>query len=177
MARTKTYSRRTGCRSSVGFRGTAQPQPELILNASIGPNTGKVKHSLKSNTPVRELTNIFGYKEANFQTPGLHNNVHLDAESFARHVDLARSSYFTFLPETITAPYEVWMSFEQHKGTGKVELRTRFIKIVGLDKARSVFMVAQARKGTLEVWTIFSQRNASYLNKQRVGKLIWKREG
>ena len=44
MARDRTYSRRTDCRSSLGFRGTAQPQLELMLNISIVQNTAKIKH-------------------------------------------------------------------------------------------------------------------------------------
>jgi hypothetical protein len=45
------------------------------------------------------------------------------------------------LPEISTNPYEIWLSFEQHKGTGKVVLRHRFVKVIHIDKDRAMIGV------------------------------------
>ncbi len=66
----------------------------------------------------------------------------------------------------------MWLRFEWHKGTGKVEMRTRAIKAIQMDKQRGLLLVAQARAEMLEAWTFIPERNLAYLNDQRAGKLL-----
>ncbi|MCE5333194.1 MAG: hypothetical protein LLG06_01255 [Desulfobacteraceae bacterium] len=98
--------------------------------------------------------------------------VMINARTLAEHIPLDRSAFLPFLLELIVDPFEVWLSFERHKGTGKVELRSRFIKAVRLEKGRGLLMMAQSVGGQLEAWTFFPIGNLSYLQKQRAGKLL-----
>jgi len=80
------------------------------------------------------------------------------------------------LVEVLEDPYEIWMAFEQDTATGKVYLRQRYIKVIEQQKDTPLLLVADAEKGRMTAWTYFRPGNLKYLNKQRVGKLVWSRE-
>lgn len=127
---------------------------------------------------TQALLAIIGGSEAFFTAP-TGQQILVAAESLINHMadDLkARSPYLPCLPEVITDPYEVWLSFEQHKGTGKVALRQRYIKVIHTDKDRAMIAVVQANKGMLETWTIFPRSKMASLKNEREGKLLWGRE-
>ncbi|RJP17900.1 MAG: head morphogenesis protein [Deltaproteobacteria bacterium] len=113
---------------------------------------------------------IFSFSEGDFRYDLLVNAV-----SMAAHVPADRTPYLPLLEETLTDPFEVWNSFERHKGTGKVVLRQRVIKGVATEGGKGMLFVANAAKGILEGWTFVPIRNVSYLNDQRRGQLAWKR--
>lgn len=118
------------------------------------------------------ITAQIGGAEKVFQTPG-GVAVNVNAEILARHIDPARSRFVPLLSDLLTNPFEQWLSFEQHKGTGQVVLRTRLIKAYD-DPAGGQLLVANALKGQLEAWTMVPVQE-SYLNKQRIGKLLFGR--
>lgn len=97
----------------------------------------------------------------------------IDAERLASHVDINRSEYIPLLDDTLSNPYEVWLSFERHKGTGKYALRSRIIKGYDLGKGRILLMVANSIKGELEGWTFLPTADKRYIQRQRVGELIY----
>lgn len=99
----------------------------------------------------------------------------VDAEALSQHMPLDRAAFVTFLPELLSDPYEIWLSFEEHKGTGQVVLRKRLIKIIEDAKRRGLVLVAQSSGGKLEAWTLVPTDQLGYLQKQRVGRLIWGR--
>lgn len=103
--------------------------------------------------------------------------VRVDAEALAAHMPLDRAQFVPFLPEMIDDPYEIWLRFEQHAGTGKVVLRKRIIKRLDLDSEKSLVLVAQAAEGRMEAWTLVPSTNPEYVRRQRVGRLIWARDG
>lgn len=103
-------------------------------------------------------------------------SVNVNAEVLAEHLEPPRARFVPFLKELLTDPYEVWLSFQQHKGTGKVELRARIIKAIDSGgKNKGQLLVAQVRKGQLEAWTIVPG-GVSYMQQQRQGKLIFGRD-
>ncbi len=120
------------------------------------------------------IRTALGVSERVFDVRGV--PVLVNADTLARHVDPARAQYAPFLPDVLNDPYEVWLSFERHKGTGKVELRTRVVKAIATGKKEGMLLVAQASRGLLEAWT-FVPNEPRYLQKQRVGKLLWGRKG
>lgn len=100
----------------------------------------------------------------------------INAEVFAQHMDdLSRSAYLPLIEEALADPFEVWLAFERHKGTGLVTLRARIIKAVNLGKGRSLLMVANAAGGQLQGWTFVPHSNLKYLSEQRYGELVWGR--
>jgi hypothetical protein len=119
------------------------------------------------------LGRILGGEEKVFRPGGVPVNV--NAAVLARHVDSGRSIYLPLLIETLEQPFEVWATFERHKGTGKVELRTRVLKAFDLKgKAKGMLVVAQARKGQMEGWTVIPSP-PGYLEGQRKGRLLYGR--
>lgn len=151
--------------------GRPERIPADIARASAG------KRCATAAEAAGELERILGGQEKAFTLKGLRNAVLVNARSLSEHLDLSRSAFLPYLPETLTDPFEVWMTFERHKGTGKVELRTRFIKAVHVSAGteKGMLVVAQAKSGVLEAWTMIPVSNLKYLGKQRRGALVWKR--
>ena len=123
------------------------------------------------------LEHIIGGPEASYVTPA-GDTILVNADSLVNHIagDLkARSPWLPFLPELFTEPYEIWASFEKHRGTGLVVLRQRLIKVLEVDKRRAMVGVAQVRGGVLEAWTVFARSKIGSLKNERRGKLIYGR--
>lgn len=106
---------------------------------------------------------------------GFRYDVHLSADTIARHVDPHRGQSLPLLLATLRKPWEVWQSFERHKGTGRVVLRTRFIRAFDVAKTPGQLVVVEATAGRLEGWTMVPTKLA-YLAKQRYGALVYARE-
>lgn len=102
--------------------------------------------------------------------------VMVNAGTLGSHIDPNRSEYLPLLDDLLNAPYEVWLSFQRHRGTGQIALRARLVKAYDLGKDRALLMVANARKGWLEGWTFLPTSDRKYINRQREGMLIMGRE-
>lgn len=139
--------------------------------AKIGPEMTSIPAA------ARAIERAIGGREKiySFAREGFRYDIAVDAESLARHLDLKRSAFIPFINETLQYPHEVWLSFEKHRGTGKVVLRHRIVKAVQIDKKRGLLIVAQARDGKMEAWTLVPTTDFKYLNRQREGKLLWAR--
>lgn len=93
------------------------------------------------------------------------------------HIKPDRSPYIPFIPELLAQPYEVWMDFEEHEVTGRVELKKRYLKRIDTgEKKMGMLMVVQVVKGQLAGWTFIPAERGNYLNNIRRGKLIWARK-
>ncbi len=153
------------------FGGASPDRPARIAldtpTASLGPRLSSVE---KMSGALRGL---LGGEEKVYRVANL--PVLVNAETLARHVDPARSEYLPLLHETLRDPFEAWLSFERHKGTGQVALRARVIKGFDLGRGRGALVVANAVKGMLEAWTLIPTSDRKYLNRQRRGKLIYSR--
>lgn len=143
--------------------------PADTARAALGPKFTTTEAAAKG------LAKIIGGEERIYTLPS-GGRVLVNAESLAGHVDLDRTPYLPLLPEVLEDPYEEWLAFEQHKGTGKVVLRQRLVKAFKLGKDRGVLVTAQARGGVMEAWTMVPTSDGNYLNRQREGKLLWGRE-
>lgn len=100
----------------------------------------------------------------------------VNAETLGGHLAPERTPYLPFLPEVLEDPHEVWLSFERHQGTGKVILRERIIKLLDLGSGKHLLVVAEAGDGWLQAWTMLPTAQRSYINKQRVGQLVYRKE-
>lgn len=139
----------------------ARRLPAELLSAASSPDE-----------MVTLVTHALGGDEKLFSTPI--GPVLVDAASFGEHIakDPGRARYLSLLDDALTSPQEVWQTFVQHKGTGRIELRSRFVTVYQIDKKRFVMVSVNASKGTLMAWTLISNGNMTYLNKQRVGTLL-----
>lgn len=106
---------------------------------------------------------------------GFRHELFVDAQNLAEHVDLERSAYFPYIPEVLENPFEVWAAFERHKGTGKYQLTVRFVKAIALEKNKSLLMVMRAKGGFLQGWTFIPSDRLSWINKKRIGELLYAR--
>ncbi|MFW5490422.1 MAG: PBECR2 nuclease fold domain-containing protein [Desulfovibrio sp.] len=147
--------------------------PVDVAKANVGTAAKSVAEA------TANLEHILGGPERVFSfsaSGGFRSDVLVNASTLAKHLgkDLARSRFFPLLPEVLEDPAEVWLSFERHKGTGKVRLSQRFVKVVQTEKQRGMLAVVQASRGMMTTWTMIPQ-NIRYLNRQRVGKMMFGR--
>jgi len=119
------------------------------------------------------LRSLLGSEEKVFTVADM--PVLVNADTLSGHIDPARAEYLPRLVETLDDPFEVWLQFERHKGTGKVTLRMRIIKAFNQGKKKGILMVANAARGMLEGWTFVPASRLKYLENQRRGKLLYGR--
>jgi hypothetical protein len=124
---------------------------------------------------AKMIIDRIGGPERVFRLPG-GGAINVNAETLAQHIDLTRSRYVPYLPELLEDPFEQWLTFERHKGPGLVVLRTRVLKAIATGKLEGHLLVAQARKGQLEAWTVIPVKH-QYLQRQREGLLVYGRQG
>lgn len=147
---------------------TAGRPAQLAINAAPAA-LGKRVTSVAQLT--ENLSTVLGAPEVVWQQGPM--PVYLNAASLAQHLkdDLGRAPYIAWLPDLLSKPDEVWASFERHKGTQKIELRVRMMKVYKDKKGKALLLVTQVNKGLLEAWTMMPS-DVNYINKQRRGILI-----
>lgn len=123
----------------------------------------------------RSIETAIGAEQSALPLPN-GDTVLVDAAALAAHMPLDRARYVPFLPALLNDPAEIWLSFERHKGTGKVVLRKRVVKIIQQGGERGLLLVAQSVGGMLEAWTFVPTEKLAYLQRQRVGTLLWSRQ-
>ncbi|WP_133182320.1 PBECR2 nuclease fold domain-containing protein [Shewanella decolorationis] len=144
-------------------------RPELL---PLHPNTVALADKVSTQAELQALaTQVLGGADTVWQSGPY--PVYVNAASLAKHIDIARAPLLPLLPEVLTQPDEVWASFERHKGTGKIELRWRIIRMVNAGKYKGQLVVAQVAKGVLEAWTFIPVKQLNYINGQRQGMLIY----
>lgn len=144
----------------------------------VDPARARLDRTIGEGDLPRRLSQILGGEEKiySFQAGEFRYDVLVNAKSLARHIDPARAAYLPLLPETLEDPFEVWQSFEQHQGTGRIVLRHRIIKSIDTGEAEGMIAVTNAVDGMMEAWTVVPTSDLKYLNDQRRGRLIWNRE-
>ncbi len=120
------------------------------------------------------VTRAIGGEERVFVTPA-GSRVMINASAFAKHVNRARAPFVPFLPEITEGPFEVWLTFERHRGTGKIQLRMRALKALDLANRGYAILVAQAVRGVMEAWTLVPTDSPTQFNRWRRGQLLWGR--
>lgn len=155
-----------------GDRQTAG-RPEMVPVDK--PKAALGQKAANADDLTRAITDIIGGTERVFALPD-GSRVLVDAAALAGHVDPRRAAWLPFLPDLLNDPYEVWMAFERHKGTGRVELRKRIIKVIDLPDRGALTLVAQVNKGRLEAWTLVPSDKPKQLDRSRVGKLLYGRK-
>lgn len=86
-----------------------------------------------------------------------------------------REAFFPFIPETITDPAEIWVSFAQSEMSGRVALRKRYVKFVEIGKRRVLGIWAETEDG---YWVAqdFFRGEWSGSKRLRTGRLLYARE-
>lgn len=79
-----------------------------------------------------------------------------------------RERFFPFIPELIEDPSEIWVGFARNERTGRVAIRRRYVKLLAIDKDRTLGLVADSDGGYWSGLTFFSGRAEAFEN-LRVG--------
>ena len=148
--------------------GLPRELPEDIARAKVGETV------VGQEARIAAVEKAIGGQERIFDVPD-RSVVAVNAASLGAHLKDDRSAFIPFLPEVLTDPAEVWLSFVRHKGTGRVELRKRLLKvIVDEESKRGYILSVQVVRGRLEAYT-FLPSKPGYLQQQRRGKLLFVR--
>lgn len=119
---------------------------------------------------IAAVRSALGGNEALITTPV--GTVLVDAAVLGQHIAPERTAYLPLLMDALMNPQEIWQSFEQHTGTGKVVLRTRFITLYQVRKGHAVLVAFNAVRGVLTAWTLIGTSDLKYVGRQRVGQVI-----
>jgi len=145
--------------------GRPERLPHRALPVELGESAATAEET------VTALKTVLGGDEKLFTTPA--GPVLIDAVTLGEHIKPERTVYFPLLADALENPQEIWQSFEQHVATGKLVLKTRFVTVYELRDGRAILLVTNAVKGVLSGWTFFSAADMKYLNKQRIGELLF----
>ncbi len=154
----------------AGWAEAGRPEKIPMTQSSVQP----IKKLASKQAVLNYLNQQYGEQNL-FKTSGL--PVLLNSKTLADHIDVDRSEYLPFLADLLTNPYEVWLNFERHAASGRIALRTYFIKGYQLEKDRYLLTVANARGGYLEGWTFIPTSRKSYIQARRMGRLIYEKQG
>ena len=156
--------------------GLPETLPKAWTTTALGPKYTTVAEATTA------LEEILGGEEKvfSFTSNGFRYDLLVNAASLIKHLEenanMHRTPFLPMIPEVLQAPQEIWMRFDRHKGTGKVVLRQRVIKRIDLGKKDGMLIVFDANGGNLEAWTVMPITPGNYMNNQREGKLMYRRE-
>jgi hypothetical protein len=150
--------------------GRARSLPEDVPKAAPAPvppaHPAATKPALQT-----AIERAIGGSSAALPTP-TGDTINIDAAALAAHLPADAAELVPLLPEIAAEPYEMWLRFERHKGTGKVVLRRRLVKALQLGKLR-VMLLLQASGGNLDTLRLLGDQDE--LDAARIGRLIWSR--
>ncbi len=154
--------------------------PELLTpqpaTAALGPKL------TSTEAATAALAEIIGGEQRVYSlvgAEGFRYDLLVSATVLAKHLtekDFSKTPFLPFIPEVLNDPHEVWLCFERHQGTGRVELRQRIVKAITYGRGKVLLVVVGARGGMLEVWTMIPATPGGYVNKQRRGMLVYRKE-
>ena len=111
-------------------------------------------------------------------TPGRLENVAIRKEQLPHLVEKQhREEWANYILPTLEDPLEVWLSPIKLKPSGKIVYRRRFIALFDdAGKIRATLAAAQENKDGSLLWTFFQGRNFKYLDRQREGVLLYRKQ-
>jgi hypothetical protein len=134
------------------------------------------RHYRDQDEVVAALREQLGGEEKVYNVGGM--PVLINAEALGSHIDVNRSEFLPLLEDALADPFEVWTTFERHKGSGRYVLRLRIIKAVALPGRadKGLTLVANASRGMLEALTFIPMSRVKEIQKRRQGMLIYGRK-
>lgn len=150
-------------------------RPAVPLDALAAP-LDRISHPRPEDL-LKRLTAALGGAERTFElkvSDDFRYQVVANAQTLADHMDPARANVAALLPDVLNDPFEVWQSFERHQGTGRVVLRTRYVRAFDMGDKSGLLLVLEAMRGQLQGWTMIPVRRG-YLERQRYGRLLYAR--
>lgn len=85
-----------------------------------------------------------------------------------------REAFFPLIRELVEDPDEVWVGFARSAESGRVSLRRRYVRLIRIDKTRTLGLVADSDRGMWSGWTFF-RGTVSGLKNLRTGLRVYVR--
>lgn len=86
-----------------------------------------------------------------------------------------REAFFSFIPELVERPQEIWVGFARDAGTGRVAVRRRYVKLFAMAGNRTIGLVADSEDGFWQAVTIY-RGNPRGLRALRSGLRVYRKE-
>ena len=86
-----------------------------------------------------------------------------------------RERFFSLIPELIEDPQEIWAGFVINDQTGQVAVRRRYVKLLQLDRTRTIGLIADADNGSWSGLTFF-RGNPRAMNQLRWGLPVYRQD-
>ena len=112
------------------------------------------------------------------RTPGRLDDVLIRKEQLPHLVKKQpREQWANHILPTLEDPLEVWLSPVKNNATGKIVYRRHFITLFDdAGKTRATLAAAQENKDSSLLWTFFQGRDFKYLDRQRKGFLLYRKQ-
>lgn len=153
-----------------GWQNAGRPERMPLL-----PAPGQLASRLTTQPQViAALRQQLGGEERVFSSPA--GPVLVNAVTLGEHMAPDRAEYLPLLSDVIANPYEIWLTFERHRATGKIAIKARYITAYDLRDGRGLLAVFNVVKGMLVSWTLLPTSKLKYIEKERRGMLLWGRQ-
>ncbi len=86
-----------------------------------------------------------------------------------------REAYFPFIQELIEDPYEIWVNFARNEVSGRVAVRRRYVKMVQVEKKKTLGLWAEFQDGFWVSQDLF-RGEVSGAKRLRQGRMVYGRE-
>ena len=88
-----------------------------------------------------------------------------------------REEWANYILPALEDPLEVWLSPVKNNATGKIVYRRRFITLFDdADKTRATLAATQENKDGSLLWTFFSSKDFKFIDRQRQGFLLYRKQ-
>jgi len=97
------------------------------------------------------------------------------AKELAQRLAPEQAPALPLVVETLTRPYEVWISYERERRSGETAQRMRVFKGLAASDGERYLVVVEAEKGEVTAVLVLPPNDYATVNGLRFGRLAWKR--
>ena len=163
------------------YRDFNLPDADKTPATLLLPAPPRLPHGKDKYAQLRAIKTAVGMPRNGVRvvrTPGRLDDVAIRREYLSHLVKKQhREEWANYILPTLEDPLEVWLSPVKLKPSGKIVYRRRFITLFNdAGKTRGALAVAQENKDSSLLWTFFQGRDFKYLDKQREGFLLYRKQ-
>ena len=163
------------------YRDFNLPDADKTPASLIPPAPPRLPHGKDQDAQLKIIEDAVGMKENDIRvvrTPGHLDDVVIRKKQLPHLLEKqSREEWANYILPTLEDPLEVWLSPVKLKPSGKIVYRRRFINLFDdAGKTRGALAVAQENKGSSPLWTFFQGRDFKYLDRQRQGFLLYRKQ-
>ena len=163
------------------YRDFNLPDADKTPSSLIPPAPPRLPHGKDQDAQLQVIKTAVGMLDNSVRvvrTPGRLDDVVIRKEQLPHLLEKQRrEEWANYILPALEAPLEVWLSPVKLKASGKIVYRRRFITLFDdAGKTRSTLAATQENKAGSLLWTFFHGRNFKYLDRQRQGFLLYRKQ-